>query len=48
MAYDSPAEAVTQAMIGYGSHFHIFNTDDSPEGWLDLGEVFNILSLIHI
>lgn len=42
MAYDSPAEAVSQAMIGYGSHFHIFQTDDSPNDWVDLGEVFNI------
>lgn len=42
MAYDSPAEAVSQAMIGYGSHFHIFQTEDSPEDWLDLGEVTNI------
>jgi hypothetical protein len=42
MAYDSPAEAVSQAMIGYGSHFHIFQTADSPNDWVDLGEVTNI------
>lgn len=42
MAYDSPAENVSQAMIGYGSHFHIFQTEDSPNDWLDLGEVTNI------
>lgn len=42
MAYDSPAEATSAAMIGYGSHFHIFQTEDSPEDWIDLGEVTNI------
>ena len=42
MAYDSPAEAVSQASIGYGSHFHIFQTEDSPMDWLDLGEVTSI------
>src|SRR5690242_5957763 len=42
MAYDSPAEAVSQASIGYGSHFHIFQTDDSPNDWVDLREVSSI------
>jgi len=42
MAYDSPATAVSQAMIGHTSHFHIYQTEDSPEDWIDLGEVFNI------
>jgi hypothetical protein len=42
MAYDSPAEAASQAMIGYGSHFHIFQTEDSPNDWVDIGEVSNI------